>query len=557
MGVVLAIGFAAVLLRLVDVQGLSSSRYAVLGNNQRLHTIDLAAPRGAIFDRHGAALAVSVSRATVWADPQLVSDPAGAARALAPLLRIDEAGLRASLTTNSRFVYLARRLDDETADAVRALSLAGVDLMAEPTRVWPGGTVASSVLGQVGVDDQGLSGLELQFQDELSGTPGEVLVERDPGGRDIPGGVRRRTEPVSGHGVVLTLDRDLQYFAEQTLGRRLVSSKARAGVAVVMDTQSGDILAMANMVAGEKDQAPHPAGYNKAVVDVYEPGSVNKLVTLAAAIEEKAVAPSTGLIVPDHITVGGSTFEDSESHLPQRWTPADIMAHSSNAGAIIVAQQLGRQGLDRYLRSFGLDREPGLDFPGEATGIVPDLGDWSATSLPTLAIGYGLAVTPLHMVAAYNAVANGGVYVEPRLVRAELDSSGKERAAPAADQHRVVSAETAGAVTGMLTQAVQDGTGTTAAIDGYTVAGKTGTARKAEGGTGYRDGAYNASFVGFVPAEAPRLSITVVLDEPQPYYGGLVAAPVFAELANYAVRHYQIPPRQAAATLRSSSATRP
>lgn len=574
LGVVLAIGFAAVLVRLVDVQGLSASRYAVVGDSQRLRTIDLAAQRGSILDRNGNALAVSVPRQTVWADPQMVTDPAGAARALAPVLGRPEPELRAALTNTSSFVYLARRVDDATADSVRRLKLPGVELLPEPTRVWPGGPVGDSVLGQVGSEGEGLSGLELQFQPVLAGTSGEVRVERDPDGRDIPGGVRQRTDPVSGRDLVLTLDRDLEYFVEQALARRIVASQARAGVAVVMDTRTGDVLAMANMAAGEKDRPPESAGYNKAVVDVYEPGSVNKLVTLSAALEEGAVEPSTPFVVPDRLTIAGSTFEDSETHVPQRWTPEDIMAHSSNAGAILVARELGGAGLDKYLRKFGLDAELSLGFPGEASGIVPDRGDWSDTTLPTLAIGYGLAVTPLHMLAAYNAVANGGEYIAPRLVKAQIDAKGKTYASPAAAGHQVVSAPTAGAVTRMLVKAVQEGTGQPAAVEGYTVAGKTGTARKAVGSAGYRDGAYVASFVGFLPAEAPRLSIIVVLDEPQPYYGGLAAAPVFAELAGYAVRHYQIPPLPSTpaapvdaaphgpdsppvATLRPSSATRP
>jgi cell division protein FtsI (penicillin-binding protein 3) len=552
-----------VVARLVDVQGISADRYAVVGRSQRVHSVVLPARRGSILDRNRSQLAVSVPRPTVWADPHLVRDPAGAARALAPVLDLPESELRGRLTTNASFVYLARRVDDTIAQKVKDLAIEGVSLVEEPTRVAPAGELAAPVLGQVGVDDDGLSGLELQYQKHLAGKAGELVVERDPGGRDIAGGVREHRLPVRGRDVVLTLDRDLQYQAEQVLAAQIETVKAKSGVAIVMDPRTGEILAMANMVAGPRGTPPRPATYNKAVIDVYEPGSVNKIVTLSAALEENKVTMTDTWSVPDRITVAGSTFQDSEEHGAYTWTVADIMARSSNVGAILVGQEVGRSTLDRYLREFRLDEAPGLDFPGEAGGLVPDVDDWSGTTLPTVSIGYGLAVSPLSMLAAYNAIANGGVYVEPSLVRAEIDASGKERPRPGPERHRVVSAETAATISGMLTEVVRSGTGTSAAVEGYTVAGKTGTARKAaEGSVGYRDGAYVATFAGFFPAESPRLSAIVVLDEPTPYTGAKASAPVFAELARYAVRHFSVPPRPAgngvqAATLGPSSATRP
>jgi cell division protein FtsI (penicillin-binding protein 3) len=563
--VVLILGFTALLVRLVEVQGVSSERYAVLGDYQRLTRIELPAPRGALLDRNGAQLAVSIERPTVYADPQLVTDPAGAARALAPLLGLEERDLRERLTANANFVYLARWVDDATAEAVRALRIDGVALRHEPTRVSPAGDIAASVLGQVGAENVGLSGLEEQYEKVLSGTPGHQLIEQDPSGRDIPGGVRESRPPVAGHSLVLTLDRDLQYVTEQALAQQIVASKARSGIAVVMDPRSGEVLAMANVVAGAKDRPPEPAGYNKALVDVYEPGSVNKVVTLSAAVEERAVGPRETFAVPDRITVAGTTFYDSEPHPVRQWSPVDIMAESSNAGAIMIAQRLGPPALDRYVESFGLAGDTGLDFPGEASALMPELSEWSGTTLPTVAIGYGVAVTPLHMLGVFNTIANDGVYVVPSLVRSEIDARGKARLRPAPAQRRVVSSETAAEVTAMLTEVVRSGTGEPAAVSGYSVAGKTGTARKVEGG-GYKPDAYIASFAGFFPAEAPRLSAIVVLDEPQPYYGGLASGPVFSQIASYAARHYQIPPggspgprelEERAATLAPSSATRP
>jgi cell division protein FtsI (penicillin-binding protein 3) len=368
--------------------------------------------------------------------------------------------------------------------------------------------------------------------------------------------VRQSRTPARGSTLQLTLDRDLQFVTEQALAAQITSSKAKAGVAIVMDPRTGEVLAMANVVAGAKGKPPQEADYNKALIDVYEPGSVTKVVTLSAALEEGAIRPTDVLSVPDRITIAGTTFQDNEPHPVRQWTPTDIMAESSNSGTITIAQRLGAAGLDRYLRAYGLAGDTGLGFPGEASGIVPALDDWSGTSLPTLAIGYGLAVTPLQMLTTYNTIANGGVYVAPSLVRAEVAPDGKSRPAPAAAERRVVSEKTAADITEMLTEVVRAGTGTVAAVAGYTVAGKTGTARKADSTAGYKDGAYVASFAGFLPAEAPRLSAIVVLDEPQPYYGGLASAPVFSQLATYAARHYQVPPHPAA-NLGPSLATRP
>jgi cell division protein FtsI (penicillin-binding protein 3) len=568
---VLTIGFGAIAARLVDVQAVSAGRFAVLGRSQRLHEAVLPAPRGSILDRNGSVLAVSVAKPSVWADPQLVRDPAGAAAALSGVLGADEQDLRARLTQAGRFVYLARRVDGEVAVKVKALELEGVSVEEEPTRLMPAGALASSVLGEVGVDHIGLSGLELQFDEDLAGKPGQLVVERDPKGNVIPGGERQRRAPVRGRHLVTTLDRDLQFFTEQALASRIEAAKAKGGIAIVTDPGTGEILAMANMVRGSGGEPPRPAPYNKAVIDVYEPGSVNKVVTMAGAIEEGRITPTDTWAVPDRVTVAGSTFVDAEPHPTTVWTATDILTHSSNAGAIMVGQELGRSGLHRYLTAFGLADDPRLDFPGEASGIVPDLEDWSGTSLATLSIGYGLAVTPLQMLAAYNTIANGGEYVAPTLVKAEIDDKGKERPRPRPDGHRVVSEATARALSGMLAAVVREGTGKPAAIAGYTVAGKTGTARKAvEGGAGYREGAYVATFAGFFPAEAPRLSAIVVLDEPTPYTGAQASAPVFADLARYAVRHFRVPPHPPspdpdpdpdpaglAATLGPSSATRP
>lgn len=545
--VAMTLVFGAVAVRLTDIQVVSASRYADFGQSQRLVSVVLPADRGAILDRNGAALAISARAQTVWANPKLVRDPAGAARQLAPVLDVDETMVRDRLSADAAFVYLARKVDDGVAGRVKALGIPGVALMDEPRRYQPAGALAAPVLGRVGLDDEGLSGLELLYQRQLTGRPGELVVERDPTGADIAAGMRQVRPPQRGRQLTLTIDREMQYETERALGAQITATKAKGGIAIVMDPLSGEILAMANQVA-TKDGPPVPSADNMAVTRVYEPGSVNKVVTIAAALEEGVVDPSERMTVPDNLKVADVTFRDDETHAPEWWSVADIMSQSSNVGTIMIGRELGKARIDRYLREFGLGSPTALDFPGESGGILLDPDEWSGTSIGTVPIGQGLAVTALQMLGPYNTIANGGVNVAPTLVRSVTDSSGKTAAAPDPERRRVVSPATADTVTKLLTGVVSGGTGVAARLDGYTVAGKTGTAGKPrDGAPGYEPGAYVASFVGFVPAEAPRLSAIVVLDEPTPYYGGLVAAPVFATLAGYGVRHFDVPPRPAGA----------
>jgi len=551
--VAMGVVFAAVAVRLTDIQVVSASRYATFGQSQRLVSVVLPAERGAILDRNGAALAISARAQTVWANPKLVRDPAGAARQLAPVLGVDEPVLRDRLSADAAFVYLARKVDDAVAAKVKAMEIPGVAFLDEPRRHEPAGRLAAPVLGRVGLDDEGLSGLELLHDKELNGRPGELLVERDPTGADIAAGMRQLRPPQRGRQLTLTIDREMQYETERALGEQITATNAKGGIAIVMDPRTGEILAMANLLAGKaggngKGQTgPVPSADNMAVTRVYEPGSVNKVITIAAALEEGVIDPSERMTVPDNLKVADVTFKDDESHAPEWWTVADIMSHSSNVGTIMIGRELGKARIDHYLREFGLGTPTAIGFPGESGGILLDPDEWSGTSMGTVPIGQGLAVTALQMLGPYNTVANGGVSVAPTLVKSVTDASGKPSAVPAPERRRVVSPATAETVTRLLAGAVSGGTGTAARLDGYTVAGKTGTAGKPrEDAPGYAPGAYVASFVGFVPAEAPRLSAIVVLDEPTPYYGGLVAAPVFATLAGYGVRHFEVPPKPAA-----------
>jgi cell division protein FtsI (penicillin-binding protein 3) len=540
--VAMSVAFAGLVWRLADVQVVSAERYAVFGESQRLESRVLPADRGSILDRNRAELAISLNRQTVWADPSLVTDPAATALALAPVLHLDPEELHGLLTEDTYFVYLARTVEDDVATAVGALDLAGVFLQDEPARFLPSGTLAGPVLGEVGRDGVGLSGLELQYDEQLTGEPGELLVEKDVAGNDIAAGTRQLRPPERGDNLMLTIDQAMQYETERVLGEQIVASRAKGGIAIVMDPRTGEILALANLDAGKNGTPPTPSFDNMAVTRVYEPGSTNKVVTISAAVEEGIVDGDTRLSVPDSYKVADAVFQDDEHHEPAYWSVDEIMAESSNVGTIMIGQELGKDRIDEYLTKFGMADQTALDFPGESAGILPDPDDWSGTTIATLPIGMGVAVTALQMLGAYNTIANDGTYVAPRLVKGIVDSSGKVHEPDVEKGHRVVSAETAAEVSRMLVGAVAHGTGTAAAVANYTVAGKTGTARKPkENALGYQDGAYVASFAGFVPAEAPRLSAIVVLDEPTPYYGGLVSAPVFSRLAAAGTRLFDVP----------------
>jgi cell division protein FtsI (penicillin-binding protein 3) len=555
---VLGVLFTVVVGRLVMIQGVSPDKYVAVGESQRLRDVVLPAGRGAMFDRNGRDLALTIPQKTVWANPHLVTDPLAAAKALSPVLHVDEAVLGDRLSRDAGFVYLARKVDDKVVAQVEKLHLSGVFFLDEPKRFNPAGDLAGPLLGVVGTDNEGLSGLELQFEKKLKGTPGELRVERDPYGNEIASGDRSFTPAQPGDDLVLTIDRSLQYETEKALSEEIVKSNSKGGTAIVMDPKTGEILSMANLTydGADSGKAPYPSINNTAVTSVYEPGSVNKVITIAAALEEGLVAPDTTLAVPDHLRVADHVFSDHDPHPLKQWTVTDIMATSSNIGTIMIGKQLGKTRLDAYLRKFGLGSKTGLGFPGEPRGLLLDPKKWSGTSIGTVPIGQGLAVTALQMLDAYNTVANGGVLVTPKLVKATVDGEGTQAPTPASPRRRVVSEKTADQVKHMLTEVVKVGTGTEAAIDGYTVAGKTGTARKPYKG-GYKQGAYLATFAGFVPAENPRLSAIVVLDEPAQMYGGLVSAPVFAKVAQYGLRLFRIPPPRPQSTPADTKITDP
>ncbi|HMJ79293.1 MAG TPA: penicillin-binding protein 2, partial [Iamia sp.] len=490
----------------------------------------------------------------VFADPSIIDDPAEMADLLAPILQQPRHELVDLMTGDGRFSVLARTVPDDVAAEVRELDLVpkGIGMFQEFERVNPSDDLARSIVGSVSDDGAtGISGLESQLDEDLTGTPGEVTFERSKaaGGGTITG-TRRDIEPARpGADVNLTIDQVLQYEAERVLGEALEGAGAKGGTAIISRPSTGEILALANL-AEQDDGTFAPTSNNTAVTDVYEPGSVNKVVTVAAAIESGLVTPDTTMMVPDSIELGGHRFSDSHPHETTEWSVTDILATSSNVGTIMLAQQLGGARMDEFLRRFGFGTDTGLGFPAESPGIMLPAEQWAqqGTAIGSIPIGQGVAVTALQMLQAFNVLANDGTYVPPRLVRGITGPDGEAESVPSSEHRRVVSPETAAAVRAMMAQVVERGTGQLAAVPGYSVAGKTGTARKPQGGD-YEDENgqmhYIATFAGLLPAENPDLSIIIVVDEPDPsrsIFAADVSAPAFADLARFALRRLGIPP---------------
>jgi cell division protein FtsI (penicillin-binding protein 3) len=552
MFVIAALGLATIFTRLVVLQVHDANALTSMAVDQRVRDLILPAPRGTIFDDSGTELAMSLPAKDVYADPQLVRDPAGEARTIARALGIKVTPLRQLLATKTdaqgdpiHFVYVQRGVALSLATRLERASLPGIGFTSDTRRYYPAGALAPQVLGFVGVDGTGLAGLERQYQQLLAGRPGHEVVQEDPDGTLIPQAGSTSTPPVPGDDLVLTIDRDIQYQAQQSLAQAVRANGGSGGSVIVMDPHTGNILAMATYPWFDPNTfAEANPNYlrNRTVTDVYEPGSVNKVITISAALQEHSVSLRQRFVVPDQIRVYDAVIHDAETHPVQTMTLADILAYSSNVGAIKVADTIGQDRFYRYLRRFGFGQPTGVGFPGESAGILPPVNTWSGVSLATMAFGQGLAVTPLQMASVYATIANGGVWVQPRLVRGTVDANGKLQPAPAPETRRVVSSHTAAVVTRMLAYAVDIGTGVEAQIPGFWVAGKTGTARiPRQNRPGYTK-KYVASFIGFAPASHPALVVAAVIDDPATIYGGVAAAPLFKNVARFALARLRIPP---------------
>lgn len=552
--------------RLATLQVVSAEEYRELGTRQTHRDLELPARRGKLYDRDGDPLAMSVTSASIYVQPRaLASDGVDASEVSASLaaalehpdVRVNQARILQTLRSDTPFAYVARQIPRDVGDRVAELRLPGVGVLDEPLRTYPAGQLAAPLVGFAGTDHVGLSGLELQYDEVLAGQPGMLQFERAPGGLEISAAPRDTIPSVPGTDLVLTLDRELQATTEGVLADAVVQHQAKGAAAVVLDVETGEILAMAtapNMDGPRRER-------HRAVTDAFEPGSVNKVITIAGAIEEGLIKPDEEILVPPSHKVGGKTFRDAHGDPTTPLPLRDIMARSSNVGTILIAEQLGPDRLHDYIEAFGYGQPSGLDFPGESSGMLLQAPDWTETSLPTIAIGHGVSATLLQVAGAFNVIANGGEWIAPTLLRGTVDADGRLEPADAPDRRTVVSNGTARGLTDLMAAVVSDekGTGRLAAVPGYDVAGKTGTAQKPrEDGPGYQPGAYVATFAGFAPADDPELVVAVMLDEPTgSHSGGKVSAPVFSQIMNVALTHQRVAPSQETDELRPATAPSP
>ena len=500
------------------------------------------AHRGTIVDRKGVELAVSQAADDVSATPYLVPDKAAAAKKLAPLLGLDEPKVLAKLSQGNGFVYLGRHVPGDQADAIAKLKIPGIDLTPGQRRTYPRDYLASQVLGSVNMEGKGASGLEYSLDGRLRGADGERRVVRDGVGEDVKVDTLKTAKP--GAEVELSLDANIQDKVEDVLKGVGQTYRPKGATAIVTNPQTGEVLALANwpqINANDPSAAPGYASQDRAVGITYEPGSTFKAVTVAGALEDGKVTPDTSFNLPPQIVVADRTIKNAEDRGWATMTTAQILAQSDNVGAITIGERLGKQRFDYWVRKFGFGKPTGTDLPGEEQGIVPALKDYSGSSMGNLPIGQGEAVTPMQIAQFYGAIANGGILRTPHLVR-RVDGTLVSHT----EAHRVMKASTAAALRSMLEGVLAPGgTASEVSVKGYQLAGKTGTANKIDPVTHeYSQSAYVASFVGFAPANDPKLLISVMVDEPKGgIYGGSVAAPAFGKIAQFALQYEKIPPK--------------
>ena len=591
MFVIAAVLFLAVLGRVTLLQTVQSDALRLAGKSQRTTQQLLKAHRGTIFDRNGADLALSVPARTITANPKLVLDPVGTVRTLTAMLQLPAAkqqSLTEAFTSKKNsFVYVARQIDPQLAQTVVSLRMAGISSLSEDKRILPDGDVGRSVVGRTDPDLQGTGGLEKEYNDILKGVDGEQSQEHDREFRSIAGG-DETVSPVPGSDIVLTLDRSLQYQVEKALKERVETLTAVGGTAIVLGSTTGDVYASAN-VRRNADGTVEVTSANLAATDAHEPGSVAKVFSLSAAVNEGLATPETTINVPGFLVyrpVNKSDekwkfkIRDAEPHIEKPMSLRDIIVHSSNIGTVLITEGLGTLRFGRYLHEFGFGSTTGLGLPDESSGIMKPAADWQATEKVTPRYGYGYAATSLQLVAAVNTIANGGVYVAPRLVLSTIDARGQTHNAPPSPSHEVVTPQTAATMTSMMKDVVCYGTAKYAKVPGMSVAGKTGTAllkpevdpalaaaQKQQGAvttttvapTGETNPAatndyqaddgtkeYFSTFVGFFPADHPQVTILVSIDRPDPsnqdHLGGTAAAPLFSTLATLAMHELHVSP---------------
>jgi cell division protein FtsI (penicillin-binding protein 3) len=539
---VMLCGFALVLFRLVSLQVLQAAELTAKADRQHQKTVSLEGARGTVVDRHGKVLAMNMDVPSVFGIPTALESPAKTARSLSPVLHVRTDELEKKLRQDRSFVWLARKLDPEQGHRLEHMPMEGIGLVMEGRRFYPKGPLLAHVLGFAGMDGEGLEGIERRYESQLHGEKRVVILQRDAMGRTVFPKGQAEQVPAAGHSLVVTIDEVIQYIAEKELEEAVTKARAKSGTVIVLDPQTGAVLALAISPRFDPNAVASLTAdrwRNRALTDAYEPGSTMKALVAAAALEEKVMKPSTMLYGENgRMTIANTVIHDHEK---LGWiTFAQVIQKSSNIGAAKTGMALGDQRLYRYLQAFGFGQKTEIDLPGEAGGLVKHPREWGRRSLASISMGQEIGVTPIQMVSAVAALANGGVLMKPYVVSEVRDAQGKTlRQILPQVKCRVVSPETARTVTSILEGVVTDGTGAKAAIPGFRVAGKTGTAQKIDPRTGaYSSTLFVGSFVGFVPADNPRLAMIVVIDEPQgESWGGTVAAPVFRRVGEQVLNY--------------------
>ncbi len=563
--ILLAGGWATIGYQLFQIQMVDHREYAAAAERQRIRVEETAAARGTIFDRQGRELAVSIESRSIYANPRQIVDARSTALSLSQVLETNAVELREKLLADTTFVFVTRQVEVSVAEAVEALNLPGIHFLNEPKRVYPSGSLAAHTVGFVNIDSQGIEGLEAQYDDLLTGAPGRIVAERAAGGQVIPHG-RFEVEPATpGSDLIVSLDREIQFIAHRACEEAVEATGASRCTLVVMDPSVFEVLAMAIVPSFDpsnrtEEDIANGTLTNSAVRSLFEPGSIQKAVTISAALEEQVVDWDTQYLVEDKIEIIDGACEDREqqdieifgcytdftAHPPEVMSVKDCVRDSSNVCTIKVGRDLGKSNLENYLEAFGYGKSTGVEFPGEATGTV-NLAAGCSTCPASAAIGYSLSVSPLQMATVYATIANGGVRMVPRLVRGVVTADGVTET-PVEVPTRVISEDTARRVRLMLKSVVDSGTGVQAAVTGYTAGGKTGTSRKFDFDTGRYSDEYVASFVGMAPADNPRLVVAVVIDSPnsgQPVAartGGAVAAPLFSRVMEGSLHQMGVEP---------------
>jgi len=549
-------------LRLIEIQGIRASKYVEKVDLELNKAATLLAPRGDIFDRQGIELARSISAINIAVDQTVVNDPINAAKLVAPILGISETELITSLTGTRRYVLIAKdvapakwrqifsAISDYNAEVLKSKDGIGRRIggfVPERTyiREYPNGKLSASLVGIVNDQGIGASGIESSLNSILAGVNGKYVYANGRG-NIIPGSEQIRVDAKSGTSIRLTIDRDVQWVAQNAISQAVASAKAESGTVIVMDPKTGHILAQASAPTFDPNNAQtitQSKLRNPAVQEVYEPGSTGKVITVAAALEEKIVTPGTVFTIPYSLKVAGETFRDHEKHPPQRLTTTGLLAVSSNTGSIKLGQALGKDNLYNYLRKFGIGESTQSSLPGESAGILHPVKDWSGSSLPTISFGQGYSVTALQATSVFATIANDGVRVKPTILSGLVDQSGKFTAAKQSESIKVLSQETAQSLRKMMESVVSpNGTAPSAAIDGYRVAGKTGTAERYNSRCNCYSG-YTASFIGFAPADEPKYVVNVTIQDPKGlHWGGLLAGPVFKEVMSFVLQNEKIKP---------------